>query len=126
MGMIKDGINSVRRYILNNFYDGSRQDAMDLFFGAYQVGIDPSIHIRDTEDTLLFYIVPLVLLLSLLYVFLLPSRFTILFSKAFEVTFAVLLAMLSATYLYQNGAQYVQYPRLNRPDFLAKHIPVNP
>ena len=126
MGMIKDGINSARRYILNNFYDGSRQDAMDLFFGAYQVGMDSNMHIKDTEETLLFYVTPLVLLLSLLYVFLFPSRLTFLFPKTYEMTLAILLAILSATYLYQNGGQYVQYPRLIRPDFLAKHIPIQP
>lgn len=126
MGILKDGINSVRRYILNNFYDGSRQDAMDLFFGAYQVGVNPNIHIKDTEETLLFYMVPLALLLSLLYLLLSPSRLTLLFSKNFEIAFSILLAFLSATYVYQNGAQYVQYPRLNRPEFLVKHIPIQP
>ena len=82
MGIIKDGINSARRYILNNFYDGSRQDAMDLFFGAYQIGMNSSMRIKDTEETLLFYMVPLVLLLSLLLHPSLPLPLDHLFSKA--------------------------------------------
>ncbi|OQR96909.1 phosphatidylinositide phosphatase SAC1 [Thraustotheca clavata] len=36
-GMIQDGINSVTRYYLNNFTDGIRQDAMDLFVANYSV-----------------------------------------------------------------------------------------
>lgn len=35
-GAIQDGINSVTRYVKNNFFDGSRQDAYDLFSGAWE------------------------------------------------------------------------------------------
>ncbi|CAK4688253.1 unnamed protein product [Aphanomyces euteiches] len=34
-GALQDGYNSVLRYILNNFYDGYRQDAMDLLLVRY-------------------------------------------------------------------------------------------
>ncbi|KAF0703822.1 Aste57867_7500 [Aphanomyces stellatus] len=34
-GALQDGYNSVLRYILNNFYDGHRQDAMDLLLQRY-------------------------------------------------------------------------------------------
>ncbi|CAG2113933.1 unnamed protein product, partial [Medioppia subpectinata] len=37
MGAIKDGINSLVRYYKNNFADGFRQDAIDLFLGYYKV-----------------------------------------------------------------------------------------
>jgi hypothetical protein len=30
-GVMRDGVNSLTRYILNNFYDGFRQDSIDLF-----------------------------------------------------------------------------------------------
>lgn len=36
-GLIQDGINSAVRYVKNNFYDGYRQDAFDLFLGNYVV-----------------------------------------------------------------------------------------
>lgn len=36
-GALKDGINSITRYYKNNFYDGFRQDAIDLFLGNYKV-----------------------------------------------------------------------------------------
>lgn len=39
MGALNDGLNSAVRYIKNNFYDGDRQDAFDLFLGVHV--IDP-------------------------------------------------------------------------------------
>lgn len=37
LGLVKDGINSIIRYYKNNFTDGFRQDAVDLFLGNHQV-----------------------------------------------------------------------------------------
>ena len=34
-GLIDDGVKSGMRYILNNFFDGHKQDALDLFTGTY-------------------------------------------------------------------------------------------
>eukprot|EP00742_Colponemidia_sp_Colp-10_P003827 GILJ01004077.1.p1 GENE.GILJ01004077.1~~GILJ01004077.1.p1 ORF type:complete len:638 (+),score=100.13 GILJ01004077.1:265-1914(+) len=39
-GAFEDGRNSVKRYFLNNFYDGDRQDCIDFFVGKYKP--DPS------------------------------------------------------------------------------------
>lgn len=36
-GLLKDGTNSLTRYYKNNFNDGFRQDAIDLFLGNYKV-----------------------------------------------------------------------------------------
>ena len=35
--MLKDGVNSLHRYYINNFSDGYRQDSIDLFLGNYKV-----------------------------------------------------------------------------------------
>lgn len=37
MGLLRDGTNSLMRYFINNFYDGHRQDSIDLILGNYQV-----------------------------------------------------------------------------------------
>lgn len=37
LGLMRDGINSLTRYYKNNFHDGFRQDAIDLFLGNYKV-----------------------------------------------------------------------------------------
>lgn len=34
-GMLQDGVNSVMRYVKNNFFDGDRQDAFDILTGAW-------------------------------------------------------------------------------------------
>lgn len=44
-GMVQDLNNSITRYVKNNFGDGPRQDAFDLFLGAYL----PSTSISDTN-----------------------------------------------------------------------------
>lgn len=36
-GALQDGVNSAVRYVRNNFWDGTRQDAFDLFLGNYTV-----------------------------------------------------------------------------------------
>ncbi|PVV04040.1 hypothetical protein BB560_001477, partial [Smittium megazygosporum] len=39
-GLLMDGVNSIERYIKNNFLDGYRQDSYDLFLGYYRIGED--------------------------------------------------------------------------------------
>lgn len=34
-GLLQDGVNSLTRYVKNNYYDGSRQDAYDVFTGRW-------------------------------------------------------------------------------------------
>uniref|UniRef100_A0A182PL10 Phosphatidylinositol-3-phosphatase SAC1 n=1 Tax=Anopheles epiroticus TaxID=199890 RepID=A0A182PL10_9DIPT len=36
-GLLRDGLNSLTRYIKNNFSDGFRQDSIQLFLGMYRV-----------------------------------------------------------------------------------------
>ena len=42
-GLVDDGVKSGMRYILNNFFDGHKQDALDLLTGTYTVrkGVAP-------------------------------------------------------------------------------------
>uniref|UniRef100_A0A182N068 Phosphatidylinositol-3-phosphatase SAC1 n=1 Tax=Anopheles dirus TaxID=7168 RepID=A0A182N068_9DIPT len=37
MGLVRDGLNSMKRYYMNNFSDGRRQDSIELFLGTYRV-----------------------------------------------------------------------------------------
>ena len=36
-GLLDDGVKSGVRYILNNFFDGHKQDALDLLSGTYTI-----------------------------------------------------------------------------------------
>ena len=53
-GIINDGVNSVKRFYLNNFKDGYKQDAIDLLLGNYRPNIiDPSpFQPRPGQETL--------------------------------------------------------------------------
>uniref|UniRef100_A0A914VT28 Phosphatidylinositol-3-phosphatase SAC1 n=1 Tax=Plectus sambesii TaxID=2011161 RepID=A0A914VT28_9BILA len=39
-GAVWDGVNAITRYFRNNFFDGYRQDAIDLFLGNFRVDVD--------------------------------------------------------------------------------------
>ncbi|RLN42463.1 phosphoinositide phosphatase SAC8 isoform X1 [Panicum miliaceum] len=53
-GLIKDGMNALSRYYLNNFHDGVRQDALDLISGYYTVsqGSSSPFHTGGFESAL--------------------------------------------------------------------------
>jgi hypothetical protein len=40
LGLLNDGRNALTRYVRNNWIDGYRQDALDLFLGYYEVDTD--------------------------------------------------------------------------------------
>lgn len=64
-GALQDGVNSLTRYVRNNFFDGSRQDAYDLFTGAWT----PKKGVRGDKRALFIRILPYVWLLSVLIIF---------------------------------------------------------
>lgn len=66
-GMLADGYNSVLRYVLNNFKDGAKQDAFNLFLGVYRVdAAAPSPFAADTaRATILTFFLALFVLLSI-------------------------------------------------------------
>jgi hypothetical protein len=50
LGLLNDGINAIQRYIVNNFYDGFKQDALNLFLGYFRVKqTEGSPFARDTD-----------------------------------------------------------------------------
>jgi len=60
-GSVQDGINSVLRYIKNNYMDGFRQDSMDLFLGNYAVKPgqpSPFSDLENNDDALRRKLVP--------------------------------------------------------------------
>jgi phosphatidylinositol 4-phosphatase len=36
-GYVQDGINAIQRYVFNNFYDGFKQDSLNLFVGTFRI-----------------------------------------------------------------------------------------
>ena len=42
-GKLRDGVNAITRYALNNFFDGAREDAIALFVGCWDTGKSSSV-----------------------------------------------------------------------------------
>jgi hypothetical protein len=120
MGLIADGINSLMRYYLNNFTDGTRQDAMDLFYGHYSVRLDDyySPFIYHFERSLLMAPVVMILSIILLLYFFLYSGGSFTF-RLFGTIGTVITFILATMIVLQNGVHYVQYPRLRPPPIAA-------
>lgn len=115
-GVLKDGMNSAIRYIKNNFFDGERQDAIDMFLGKYQVepgeGATRPCPLKETRDLRLL-LLPMFLFFSLLMIFaciLLPSEYTsfTLLSLLFWASMTGAAGFLTVL----QGRQLVNAPRL--------------
>jgi len=87
MGALADGWNSLKRYVLNNFRDGLRQDALDLFTGAFVIDASLPSPLAKRRQTSLLYMILLMftLVLASISMFAFPSE------GAFSHTFVVVL-----------------------------------
>ncbi|SPC65200.1 probable SAC1 - recessive suppressor of secretory defect [Ustilago sp. UG-2017b] len=134
-GALQDGVNSITRYIKNNYFDGARQDAYDLFTGAWE----PSKGLPHPDQrAVLVRAMPWVYLFSLTMIFaslVLPrhtaaqtvasiggqsageamkqSAFS---SHVYFFTLWLVVAVGSAQFMVSRGLDYVAWPTLNRPD----------
>ncbi|KPI45836.1 Phosphoinositide phosphatase SAC1 [Cyphellophora attinorum] len=125
-GMAQDLNNSITRYVKNNFLDGPRQDGFDLFLGTYlpsTSGVGSSLTFADRRP-LLIQAVPYVLAGSLFFVFI-----SMLTRRAPESTvwplrlfilICVVIAGWALQFIVANGMLYVNWPKLNTPQFAAE------
>lgn len=114
-GAIQDGINSVQRYIKNNYYDGSRQDAYDLLTGSWVARRGAIPPLSDTRP-LITRAMPYVLGFALTLIgcgLLLPRAADFAISSYMMLWMA--LAAASFAYIWIHGTSYVNWPRLNAP-----------
>jgi hypothetical protein len=114
LGALKDGYNSAIRYYYNNFADGFRQDAIDLFLGNYTINPWETVSspLQRTSSWLV-RILPLVLLLGvsmLLICLIIPTTNPV--YQLLYVIFWSLLIILCIIYVYLNGPQFVDSPKL--------------
>ncbi|CEH13072.1 Putative phosphoinositide phosphatase [Ceraceosorus bombacis] len=113
-GALQDGVNSLTRYVRNNFFDGSRQDAYDLFTGAWT----PRKGATGDKRAILVRLMPYIWLLSvavLVAAFLAPrSDDDATRNKITAV--AVIVAFTSFYFITERGLEYVAWPTLNRPE----------
>ncbi|KAF2110473.1 SacI homology domain-containing protein [Lophiotrema nucula] len=119
-GALQDFNNSATRYLRNNFADGPRQDAFDLFLGTYlpsDSGIGSGLLFADRRP-LFIQAIPYILAASLFLVFV--GSFTSRESAATVWPFRLLmficlgLAAACLNFILANGTLFVNWPKLNK------------
>ncbi|RUO95695.1 hypothetical protein BC936DRAFT_143426, partial [Jimgerdemannia flammicorona] len=115
-GAVQDGVNSVMRYVKNNYLDGSRQDAFDLFLGNYEVR--PTRSPFAAAKPLRVRVVPLVAIFAfamLAFALLIPSAAGISprsSSSVLFLSFWVSVIVAAVRFMFQHAEMYVDWPRL--------------
>ncbi|KAG9255939.1 phosphoinositide phosphatase [Emericellopsis atlantica] len=126
LGALQDGRIGLTRYFRNNFLDGPRQDAFDLFLGAYQPGVSnigTSLVFVDKRP-ILIQSIPYLLAFSIFIVLVgiftkrdptssaIPIRLFILFWS--------LVSVFCFNFILSHGMLYVNWPRLNPRPFATE------
>lgn len=118
-GIINDGWNALARYYLNNFCDGTKQDAIDLLQGHYIVSVSrditPPSQSAGLEAIASF---PLALSLVLTGLFFATLSLRQVRYDLKHLLFSVVWASLSvalAAFVRANGRLFCNRPRLHKP-----------
>ncbi|KAJ4714067.1 Phosphoinositide phosphatase family protein [Melia azedarach] len=118
-GILKDGWNALARYYLNNFCDGTKQDAIDLLQGHYIVSVSrdmtPPSQTGGLESIASF---PLALSLVLIGLFFATMSLRQVRNDFRHLLFSVIWASLSvalAAFVRANGRIFCNRPRLHKP-----------
>ncbi|KAK0047895.1 phosphatidylinositide phosphatase SAC1 [Biomphalaria pfeifferi] len=115
-GALMDGYNSVIRYVKNNFQDGSRQDAMDLFLGNYIVEENEGLTVKSPLESARdwkYYAVPVIFLVAFsmfMVSVLLPDEH--LSEQMLYVLFWGMACFLTLATMLLFGAIFVDQPKL--------------
>ncbi|GAA5845498.1 hypothetical protein JCM11251_001656, partial [Rhodosporidiobolus azoricus] len=116
-GALQDGINSIIRYVKNNFLDGPRQDAYDLVTGTWVPNRAEELGWPD-KKTLAVRAAPWALIAGAFLVFLTVLAPNLvndyLASTRKLVLFALVISVVSFYSILENGIDFVAQPRLAR------------
>ncbi|KAK2737612.1 hypothetical protein FQN55_000968 [Onygenales sp. PD_40] len=120
-GILQDGSNSLTRYVRNNFLDGPRQDAFDIFLGAYLL-TDASAGSRlllVDRRPIVIQSIPYVLGASILMILVATFSRRLPDSAAWPLRLFLIFWLVVAGYcmrfIYAHGMLYVNWPKLNTP-----------
>jgi hypothetical protein len=119
-GALQDGVNSITRYVRNNFFDGPRQDAYDLFTGAWT----PQKGIPGHKRELIVRALPYIWVFSVLVLFaglFVPSLTGHVASSSYLVSLSATLAAITFYSITERGVNFVAWPSLNRPDDIINY-----
>jgi len=111
LGTVKDGINSLTRYYLNNFVDGWRQDSIDLVLGNYVPSLSKPSPFLNASKGASRLLILVMFLLALMFSSLLLAAYEILLPHPYLTAF-VWLVIVFITYrvLIATGRNWVDRP----------------
>ncbi|KAK1752579.1 phosphoinositide phosphatase SAC1 [Echria macrotheca] len=118
-GALQDGNVAVTRYCRNNFLDGPRQDAFDLFLGVYSpstANIGSSLVFADRRPVLIQavpYVAAFSLFLFVLGWFTPRGAGSSVWPMRIFLIFWAVVALWSIHFIFNNGMLYVNWPKLN-------------
>ncbi|CBX94696.1 hypothetical protein IAQ61_009378 [Plenodomus lingam] len=119
-GALQDLTNSITRYRLNNFSDGPRQDAFDLFLGTYlpsDSGIGGQLLFADRRP-LFIQAIPYILTASLFFILVGSLTRRAPDAAVWPLRLLLLISLFTMGvcfhFIWSHGTLYVNWPRLNR------------
>lgn len=110
MGLLRDGYNALVRYGKNNFFDGNRQDAIDLFLGNFvpdplKPGPPESEYLRDWRGAVVLGLIFTFAMLILSLVYATEHTFPI-------ALFWVVAVVVFSAVILSFGEEFVNKPKL--------------
>ena len=116
-GAIDDGVNSVTRYCLNNFYDGANQDALDLFHGRYRPSLQlPPVKTISGNESLPWFVIRVGLVLGVAFIAwscLAPHSFVPESNFQLLGLFALTQIVVTGLLVVRSGRSFVNKPRFS-------------
>ncbi|KHJ85511.1 hypothetical protein OESDEN_14762 [Oesophagostomum dentatum] len=109
-GAINDGINAITRYFRNNFADGYRQDAMDVFLGNYVIDVHnlPS----SLEATLISLDQNGIALLAACFAMAMTILCVLVAENISATIFWLAVFLVCMMFIFLNGEDFVNAPKL--------------
>ncbi|KAH9458215.1 hypothetical protein Pst134EB_010516 [Puccinia striiformis f. sp. tritici] len=113
-GAFDDGVNSVMRYVKNNFMDGPRQDSYDLFTGAW---VPPTRDSDESQSLLLagpydHHLIQAIMLGFVIFLLIfISATFTKKRSLKLSIISLIILSLITV-YMLTHGMEFVNQPRL--------------
>ncbi|KAL9599150.1 MAG: hypothetical protein Q9219_004016 [cf. Caloplaca sp. 3 TL-2023] len=120
-GMVQDLNNSITRYVKNNFSDGPRQDAFDLFLGNFlpdSSGVGTSQAFVDRRPVLIQaipYVMAASFFLVIISSFARPNPERTIWPLRLFTFLWLAVALWCFRFIYTHGVLYVNWPKLNTP-----------
>ncbi|PIO76727.1 hypothetical protein TELCIR_01182 [Teladorsagia circumcincta] len=111
-GAINDGINAITRYFRNNFADGYRQDAMDVFLGNFIIDVHnlPS----SLEATLISLDQNGIALLAACFAMAMTILCVLVAENISATLFWLAVFLICMMFIFINGEEFVNAPKLKQ------------